>query len=184
MSKKLMSKAEYARHRRVNRATVTGWGDRGLLVLAADGHVDARATDRKLDARPKRYRGGKTGNGDADAVAAAERILQELGAPHSTAEAVRIKENFLAIRAKLEAERREIELAQLKGKLVDEELLIQERAWEGRVLRDHFLALPTRLAPQLILCSTADEVQLLLSAAITDVLDLIGNVELVEDSDE
>lgn len=52
-------RADFARRREVNRATVTKWGAQGLLVLTAGGLVDVEATEWNLDQRPETYRGGK-----------------------------------------------------------------------------------------------------------------------------
>lgn len=41
----MASQSEYAAHRGVSRKTVTVWKQRGLLVLNADGSVNAAKTD-------------------------------------------------------------------------------------------------------------------------------------------
>lgn len=53
-------KADFARRRKVNRATVTKWAAQGLLVLTPAGLVDVEATEWNLDQRPETYRGGRT----------------------------------------------------------------------------------------------------------------------------
>ncbi|MBD8906533.1 phage tail tip fiber protein [Methylorubrum zatmanii] len=57
---KFLSQAEFARARGVSRKTVTGWKQKGLLSLDAEGRVDVEATEWNLDQRPATYRGGVT----------------------------------------------------------------------------------------------------------------------------
>lgn len=57
---KFLSQADFARARNVSRKTVTGWKQRGLLVLTEDGKIDVEATEWNLDQRPSTYRGGVT----------------------------------------------------------------------------------------------------------------------------
>ncbi|MGW5957094.1 hypothetical protein [Methylorubrum thiocyanatum] len=57
---KFLSQADFARARNVSRKTVTGWKQKGLLVLAEDGKIDVEATEWNLDQRPATYRGGVT----------------------------------------------------------------------------------------------------------------------------
>lgn len=52
------SKAAFARRHGVNRATVTKWEAKGLLVLTSDGLIEVEATEWNLDQRPQTYRGG------------------------------------------------------------------------------------------------------------------------------
>lgn len=55
-----VSQAEFARGRGVSRKTVTGWKQKGLLVLDGDGRINVEATEWNLDQRPATYRGGVT----------------------------------------------------------------------------------------------------------------------------
>lgn len=57
-----VSQAEYGRHRKVSRKTVTDWKAKGLLVLDGNGQIDVEKTDAVLDERPANYRGGVTSN--------------------------------------------------------------------------------------------------------------------------
>ncbi|MCG5247970.1 hypothetical protein [Methylorubrum extorquens] len=57
---KFLSQADFARARNVSRKTVTGWKQKGLLVLTEDGKIDVEATEWNLDQRPSTYRGGVT----------------------------------------------------------------------------------------------------------------------------
>ncbi len=60
MASSFVTQAEFSRHRGVSRKTVSVWKVRGLLVLSPDGLIDVAASDRKLNERPLRYRGGLT----------------------------------------------------------------------------------------------------------------------------
>lgn len=57
---KLLSQAEFARHRGVSRKAVTGWKQKGLLVLTDTGLIDVEGSEWNLDQRPANYRGGVT----------------------------------------------------------------------------------------------------------------------------
>src|SRR5215831_18578150 len=48
---KLMTKAEYARHRKVSKPYITKLGQNGVLVMRS-GKVDVAATDTVLDDKP------------------------------------------------------------------------------------------------------------------------------------
>jgi len=57
---KFLSQADFARRRGVSRKTVTGWKQKGILVLNEAGLIDVEATEWALDQRPPSYRGGVT----------------------------------------------------------------------------------------------------------------------------
>lgn len=132
-----MSPAEYSRHRGVTRQTVTRWKHLGKLVMGG-GRVDVEATDRVLDARPPKFRGGTASRRIGDETKAAETNPPEFAeaAPWTTAEAQRRKECALA-------QLRELELATKYGELV--KLVDIQPVWSRSVLaaRSHILAIPT-----------------------------------------
>ncbi|MCJ2009794.1 hypothetical protein [Methylobacterium sp. J-092] len=57
---KFLSQADFARRRGVSRKSVTGWKQKGILVLNEAGLIDVEATEWALDQRPASYRGGVT----------------------------------------------------------------------------------------------------------------------------
>jgi ABC-type phosphonate transport system ATPase subunit len=58
---RLMTKAQFARHRGVTQPAVTRWVKRGDIHLdAVTGLVDVEISDRRLNDRPERFRGGWT----------------------------------------------------------------------------------------------------------------------------
>ncbi|MHC2090034.1 hypothetical protein [Methylobacterium sp. CM6244] len=57
---KFLSQADFARRRGVTRKAVTGWKQKGLLVVSDVGLIDVEASEWNLDQRPATYRGGVT----------------------------------------------------------------------------------------------------------------------------
>lgn len=94
-----ITQAEFARRHGVSRAAVAKWKRRHMLVMDGD-RVDAEASDANL----KKYRRSRT-----PAIDRADRRAERIGnaaAPHSLPEALRIKENYLALLHKLEYEQK------------------------------------------------------------------------------
>src|SRR6478735_7962666 len=94
-----VSQAAYATLRCVDRATVSRWKQKGLLVLDDEtGLVDVAATNSRVDSRPNVYRGGRTARTDTEAEDAAAKALRELqagGPPMTLAQATLMKETYL-----------------------------------------------------------------------------------------
>src|SRR5690349_4589082 len=97
------SQAEYARHRGVSKKTITIWKQQGRLVLS-DGLVDFDASDRALaDAGRARVTVTRAPLPTETPQEMAEAAVYDRGdAPHTQAEAERIKENYLALLRQLE----------------------------------------------------------------------------------
>ncbi|MHC2089453.1 hypothetical protein [Methylobacterium sp. CM6244] len=57
---KFLNQADFARRRGVSRKAVTGWKQKGLLVVSDVGLIDVEASEWNLDQRPASYRGGVT----------------------------------------------------------------------------------------------------------------------------
>jgi hypothetical protein len=96
--KPFVSQAEFARLRHVSRVTVKRWKADGDLVFGKQGLVDVNASIARLAERPVAMR--KAAEDEASVVA--ERFLRESGAPYSLSEARRLRENYLAERARYE----------------------------------------------------------------------------------
>ncbi|UPG89281.1 hypothetical protein L2Y96_18045 [Luteibacter aegosomaticola] len=181
----VVSQAEFARMHGVSKKTVTTWKARDWLVLA-DGGVDVKASNALL----KKYRrdglpndegndSGNSGNapdqvtvkprvkaerkpGETPAQAA-ERIALS-AAPHSREEAIRIKENYLALLNQLEYD-------QKSGAVVAvDEVAAAVGASYARV-RTRLLAIPAEQAPKLHRLKTVNEVQDALLEMITKALE-------------
>lgn len=179
MASDFVQQAEYARHRGVSRKTVTGWKQKGRLVLNEAGLVDVKATDARLDERPENYRGGVTapprpgvtGNTPPEvtpAVAADPAILNKSPAEiaealdWSTAEAQRVKEIYLAL-----LRRQEYEVAQ--GKLVEIEAVGTLVEREYSVVRERMLAVPGKMGAKLVGLERA-EITAALQAEVSEAL--------------
>ncbi|GGC70713.1 hypothetical protein [Chelatococcus reniformis] len=164
-AERFVSQADFARRRSVSRKAVTGWKQKGLLVLREDGMVDVEASEWNLDQRPANYRGGVThrpvraapGNSEPAPRAkrpppdtpageeppeadAAARDMDPENLTH--AEAVRRKENMLGLLRKheLEVSRREWVRVEDVAKLVEHDYA---------TIRERLLTIPGKLAPEL-----------------------------------
>jgi len=175
----VVSQAEYARMHGVSKKTVTSWKAREWLVLA-DGGVDVKASNALL----KKYRReGLPGNAEGNApeqvtigrrvtperktgetpAQAAERIVLSV-APYSREEAIRIKENYLALLNQLDYD-------QKSGAVVAvAEVASVVGASYARV-RTRLLAIPAEQAPKLHRLRTVNEVQDALLEIITKALE-------------
>jgi phage terminase Nu1 subunit (DNA packaging protein) len=175
----VVSQAEFARMHGVSKKTVTTWKARDWLVLA-DGGVDVKASNALL----KKYRrdglpGNAEGNDSAEVTIAskvtterkagetpsqaAERIALS-AAPYSREEAIRIKENYLALLNQLDYD-------QKSGAVVAvSEVATAVGASYARV-RTRLLAIPAEQAPKLHRLKTVNEVQDALLEMITRALE-------------
>jgi len=151
----LVSQAEFARHRGVSRKSVTAWKQRGYLVWR-DGKIDRDATDELLDSRGTPGNGADAAGNDATEAEPAgnnpepeppappqelQTLLEQSGLL-TTAEAERVKENYLARQRKLQYERD-------AGELVPVDEVVRQLTDKTNVIRSKILALPTEAAPQL-----------------------------------
>ena len=176
MASAFVQQAEYARHRGVSRKTVTGWKQKGRIVLTDAGLVDVVASDARLDERPETYRGGVTKGADATvtgnsrpaATAGNADLLTKSPAEiaealdWSTAEAQRVKEVYLALIRK-----QEYEVGH--GKLVEIEAVAILVEREYSVVRERLLAIPGKLAAKLVGLDRA-EIDAALFAEVSEAL--------------
>ena len=140
---KLVSQADYARHRKVTRKTVTMWKQSGLLAMV-DGKVDLRASDKRIAANGLRDRAAAKDSDTDDPIDdGALESLAELFAGDdaglSLREASRVKENFLAKKHRLD-------FMQKSGKLVDRAEIEKKIFEKARIERDAWLNWPVRIA--------------------------------------
>ncbi len=132
MSGKLMSMAAYARHRKVNRSTITRAVAGGLIKLV-DGKIDPSIADVEYQSSPTR-------------TTQASKSVQTASSPLAQSRAV--KEGYHARLAKLEWERR-------SGETVSRADVERDAFEAARRLRDAILAVPDRVAA--ILAAESDE---------------------------
>ena len=158
-----VSQLEFAQLRGVDKSTVTHWKRQGYLVFTG-GLIDVAATNARLAERPPARRGGQTKHlDDATAIHAANEFLKQSGAPHSLAEAARIKENYLAKLRQLEYEE--------AARLVVPAAQIQT-AWGTILLRFRSAALrfPTAMTPRVAACRTEAQIFAVLQDGIYGML--------------
>jgi len=129
MSDRLMSQAEYARHRGKSRQYISRLAKAGVLVMRG-GKVDVAASDAVLDDRPEPV---------SERVAAAPADSTPTGTTFAQA-----KTADMVFKAKL----RKMEYDVRIGKLVEAELVKQRWSAIYRLIVDRILAWPNRLAPE------------------------------------
>ncbi len=129
MSDRLMSQAEYARHRAKSRQYISRLAKAGVLVMRG-GKVDAAASDAVLDDRPEPV---------SERIVSAPAEVTPSGATFAQA-----KTADMVFKAKL----RKMEYDQRMGKLVEAELVKQRWSAIYRLMVDRILAWPNRLAPE------------------------------------
>jgi hypothetical protein len=150
----LMTQAEYARHRQVDRSYISRLARKGILVLRGK-LVDVAASDAVLDDKPV----------DAEPQAPVNTGPQPGGPqqPTSYAQAKTVEMIYRARARKLDFELR-------SGKLIPADEVKVKWFTLVRQIRDKLLALPAKLAPQLAALSDVREVRELLDAEITALL--------------
>jgi len=154
----LMTQAEYARHRKVNRSYISRLAKRGILVMRGK-LVDVAASDAVLDDKPVDLESQETPAG------AARPPVDGVGTPPagSFAQARTAEMIFRARLRKLEYETR-------TGKFLPaDEVKVK---WFGiaRQIRDKLLGLPAKLAPQLAALGDLNQIRDLLDTEITATL--------------
>lgn len=141
--------------------------------MTGDGLVEIVESEWRLDGRPGAYRGGKTKaqqvaerdqasapalvpavRDDETPADAAERIVKEAGAPYSHAEAVRIKENYLALLRQLEFDLK-------SGAVVPIDVVIAVLVDQLARVRNKVLNIGVRIAPKAAILKSAEEVRAL-----------------------
>jgi hypothetical protein len=162
-----VSLREFARLDGCNDKLVRRARDAGHLRVFDDGSIDPSLVGTD-------WRAGNRGHADkaADSVRkdetpedAADRIVNDEGrAPHSLAEAERIKENYLAML-------RQLEYDQKSGAVVAADDVAQAVAGEYAIVRNRLLSIPAEVAPRVAILKSPDEVQSFLAKEIAKVLE-------------
>lgn len=143
-----MTRAEFARHMKVNRSTVTRWIERGRIVATADGRIDSEAAKRALEATesPEPHHQARSAQ---IAEEKAQRARRRGGETREVTE--------IGLRLKLAMAKEREAKAQLAALEVDRQAgLLVEREQVDFILKDIGTTLRTavdgladRLAPQL-----------------------------------
>lgn len=129
MSDRLVTQAEYARHRGKSRQYISRLAKAGVLVMRA-GKVDVASSDAVLDDRPEPV---------SERVTASPAEVAPAGTTFAQA-----KTADMVFKAKL----RKMEYDVRMGKLVEAELVKQRWSAVLRLIVDRILAWPNRLAPE------------------------------------
>ncbi len=180
----LVTQAEFARQLHVSKTTVSKWKKRGWLTLSGN-LIDAEATMATLD----RYRQGADdavtldsetvtldenagcdpqdaedeASDVADVEALAARIIQETGAPWTRDEALRIRDNYAALRNRLTYDL-ESRAVVMRSDVLD---LVRPKFAQ---LRTKALAVPAERAPEIHRCRTVEEVRECMERIMHDML--------------
>lgn len=179
----LVLQSEYARRRGVSKKTVTKWKQAGRLVLV-DGKVDVDATDALLAERkgngnrrkpdpvtPAEPKPEQPGDDDADDPYIDELAARlDRGEMLTTAEAERIKENYLARKRRLEFDRE-------AGRVVDADAVADVFGQACARVRTRLLGIPTKVAPRLANQSQAPTIEDLVRAEITEALEELSRID-------
>jgi hypothetical protein len=130
MSDKLMTQAEYARHRAKSRQYISRLAKAGVLVMRG-GKVDAAASDAVLDDRPEPV---------SERVAAAPMETAPTGTTFAQARTA-----DMVFKARL----RKMEYDQRMGKLMETDLFRQRIEAIFVAIRETVLSWPNRMAPEI-----------------------------------
>jgi phage terminase Nu1 subunit (DNA packaging protein) len=154
----LMSQAEYARYRKVNRSYINRLAKRGILVLRGK-RVDVAASDAVLDDRPVDVEPQPAVNTGQHRPSA-----EALSVPPTSFAQARTAE--MIFRARL----RKLEYETKSGKLIRTDEVKVQWFKSARQIRDKLLAVPAKLAPQLAALTEVRAVRELLDVEIEGIL--------------
>jgi phage terminase Nu1 subunit (DNA packaging protein) len=160
---RMMTQAEYSRHRDCSREAVRKAVDAGRIkTFGPDKLIDAELADAQWARNTRaRVRGGES---EASQPAAAQIIVaNEVGATTSYEEARRRRETA-------EANLAEMKQAEMEGKLILADAV--RSAWAAKITgaRDALLQIPSRIAPVLAAETDLVEVTALLEAELRQAL--------------
>lgn len=148
-----ITQAEFARRREVSRATVTGYKNKGLLVMTEGGLVDVKASEELLTANMDPVRGGDRSAGGAKQPSAGKKV----------------DGRFMAARtAELEAKaaRQHLLLEKDAELLVVKELVQQSAFTLARTAQEALIAIPDRLSSLLAVEGDAAKIHEMLTVEI------------------
>jgi phage terminase Nu1 subunit (DNA packaging protein) len=156
----LMTQAEYARYRKVNRSYINRLAKRGVLVMRGK-LIDVSASDSVLDDKPVDVLPEPEPEAFADQSGPSGDVTE--ARPGSFAAARTAEMIFRARLRKLEYETR-------SAKLIPTDEVKAVWFKQARQIRDKLLAMPAKLAPQLAAVSEPRAVRELLDSEIEAIL--------------
>lgn len=142
-----MTRAAFAKHQGVSRAAVTQWAAAGRVVLTTDGKIDVERSVERL-AQSINTRGGKRRKGQTGTVT-------EPSAPGEQATVHKFMGGATLTDARRDqaaatAERTNIEVAKMKGELVEHKRIIAALSDGLAPIVSQLDSMSARLAPKLI----------------------------------
>lgn len=164
---RLMTKAEFAKHRGVSKPYITKLAKNGVLVMRG-GKVDVRATDLVLDDRP-------VDDVDASPAQVAPATPQPRPAGESLAQAGASFGQARTIEMVFRAKLRRLEFETKQGRLIEAEAVRKTIIDAARALRDGILGLPDRLATVLAAETDAKKVHVTLKTELSRELETLAN---------
>jgi len=156
----LMSQADYARHRNVNRSHISRLAKRGILVMRGK-LVDVAASDAVLDDKPV-----DQVLPDAHAAAPSRPAADAGGPVAQPGNFAQARTAEMVFRARL----RKLEFETKSGRFLSSDEVKVKWYTLVRQIRDKLLAIPAKLAPQLAALSDPAEIRDLLDAEIIAIL--------------
>jgi hypothetical protein len=165
---RLMTKAEYAKHRGVSRPYISKLAKNGILVMRG-GKIDVAATDTVLDDRPVDDVNVPPASGTAAAARPVAEPSGQSGASFGQARTIE-----MVFRAKL----RRLEFETKQGKLIEAEVYRKAAADAFRNFRDGMLGIPDRLATVIAAESDPKKVHLTLKTEIARQLEAAASAVL------
>jgi hypothetical protein len=165
---RLMTKAEYAKHRGVSRPYISKLAKNGILVMRG-GKIDVAATDTVLDDRPVDDVNVAPASGTAAAARPVTEPSGQSGASFGQARTIE-----MVFRAKL----RRLEFETKQGKLIEAEVYRKAVADAFRNFRDGMLGIPDRLATVIAAESDPKKVHLALKTEIARQLEAASSAVL------
>lgn len=193
----LMGFREYARHRRVTLRAVQKAINAGRIKVTPDKKIDSAQADRDwvektdpgkqsllysagpTDTPPRAEAGMVAGPDVADDAASgsSEQAVDKAGDSAAYRE-------HRATRERINAERAQIELDQLKGSLIDLEEAKRLAYTAFRTLRDAVLNVPTRIKDQCAAESDAFRVEQLIEAELVAALNTFDLARVTRETDD
>jgi len=168
---RLMTKAEYAKHRGVSKPYISKLAKNGILVMRG-GKVDVVATDTVLDDKPVDDIDAPPPIQQPASVASPPRPADGIG--QGGASYGQAKTIEMVFRAKL----RRLEFETKQGKLIEAEVYRKTAANAFRAFRDSMLGIPDRVSTVVAAESDPKKVHLALKTEISRELEAAADAVL------
>lgn len=155
---------EFARREGCSHTAVQNAIRDGYLTALPNGKLDPALVGTGWRKQPRKPPSDEDATVDAAATEAAARMLARIGAPHSAAEAERIKENYLAFL-------RQLEYDQKSAAVVYRVDAAAAAGAKFAKVRTKLMAIPAEWAARIHRCKSPAEVQDVLMTAVVHALE-------------